>query len=393
MPTGTWSFAAKGLTYLFTNKADTRSDRGAEVTSPVSGVVDHLDWLDGLRALAALFVFQAHYVGILAPAGGSTWRTSWLLSWTQWGHFAVNLFIVISGYCLMLPVLRKGTLAGGAAGFYRRRARRILPPYFVALVLFVLLGCWRSGRSAAFYLAAQHWHILACVTMMQDWFAQDINPVFWSVAVECHIYLLFPLLLFAWRKIGPFWTIAACFVITEPLSVYLMSTPYLNSCLHYTTLYTFGMLAASLRASPVRSAALWAVCTVPVLAYVTVAGKPVAQQYCEIIDIPLGVGCAALLVLSSDWPPLSRLLSWRPLSFLGSFAYSIYLIHPAFVGEWVLRLGRAEQLALPVGAIGVCYFFHILFERPFMNTRSILRLRSVGRDNDGGGTGVGPSAQ
>src|SRR5581483_5580771 len=58
----------------------------------------------------------------------------------SYGHDAVAVFIVLSGYCLMLPVVRGGgELAGGFAGYISRRARRILPPYYVTLVVSLLL--------------------------------------------------------------------------------------------------------------------------------------------------------------------------------------------------------------------------------------------------------------
>src|SRR5207248_6339313 len=65
-----------------------------------------------------------------------------LLSRAFWfGRYAVGVFIVISGYCLMLPVARSVNrqLPGGVWAYIRRRARRILPPYFAALGVSLLL--------------------------------------------------------------------------------------------------------------------------------------------------------------------------------------------------------------------------------------------------------------
>jgi peptidoglycan/LPS O-acetylase OafA/YrhL len=51
---------------------------------------------------------------------------------------SVQVFIVLSGYCLMLPVAQAaGTLKGGLSVFVRRRAIRILPPYFAMLTIAV----------------------------------------------------------------------------------------------------------------------------------------------------------------------------------------------------------------------------------------------------------------
>ena len=100
-----------------------------------------LDFLDGLRGLAALYVLLYHAslrAGVLAaaaPAQPVAKAISVLhFCLLGYGHLAVAVFIVLSGYCLMLPVARTegAVLPGGALAFIQRRARRILPPYYAA---------------------------------------------------------------------------------------------------------------------------------------------------------------------------------------------------------------------------------------------------------------------
>ena len=107
---------------------------------PVSDRV-HLGWLDSLRALAALNVVMYHIVTTVWPQQnnfhGITLATAGPF---RYGHFAVGLFIVLSGFSLMIPVSRgDGTLRGGAWLFLKRRAKRILPTYYIALALSLLL--------------------------------------------------------------------------------------------------------------------------------------------------------------------------------------------------------------------------------------------------------------
>ena len=97
-----------------------------------------LDYLDGVRGLAALFVVFHHAHAELEYRYPDTLRK--LLHATKflsWGHFSVATFIVLSGYCLMLPVAKSadGTLRGGFLDYISRRARRILPPYYITLAL------------------------------------------------------------------------------------------------------------------------------------------------------------------------------------------------------------------------------------------------------------------
>jgi peptidoglycan/LPS O-acetylase OafA/YrhL len=99
----------------------------------------HLDFIEGMRATAALVVLLNHgYAQIwdLALKQFPPHRYAVLTYAMVTGHLAVSVFICISGFCLMLPVARgDGALKGGPLLFFKRRARRILPPYYAALLL------------------------------------------------------------------------------------------------------------------------------------------------------------------------------------------------------------------------------------------------------------------
>ncbi len=100
-----------------------------------------LAFLDGLRGCAALYVVFYHVYHPLSHYGPLQFPANWLIGWAAAGRYAVAVFIVLSGFVLMLPVTRhpQRALNGGVFGFLMRRARRILPPYYAALLLSVLL--------------------------------------------------------------------------------------------------------------------------------------------------------------------------------------------------------------------------------------------------------------
>ena len=101
-----------------------------------SGERLRLHYLDGLRGLAALQVAFHHATSEISMPPG--WLSpGWIkaIAFVPNPRMAVEFFIVISGYCLMMPVARSGSLKGGWAGFIERRARRILPPYYAAVAL------------------------------------------------------------------------------------------------------------------------------------------------------------------------------------------------------------------------------------------------------------------
>src|SRR5258708_40112679 len=95
------------------------------------------DYLDGLRGAAALYVVLYHVYLELALSG--EWNrlpafVRYSAGWLQFCHVSVGVFIVLSGFCLMLPVARSSDrqLPGGLGQYFVRRARRILPPYYAA---------------------------------------------------------------------------------------------------------------------------------------------------------------------------------------------------------------------------------------------------------------------
>ena len=98
--------------------------RSPDIPSPI-----HLDFLDGLRGLSALFVVLHHATGGVPREDVSRWlfRITSLLFLD--GHYAVAVFIVLSGFSLMLPVVRSPDhrLRGGFLGYLKRCAWRILP--------------------------------------------------------------------------------------------------------------------------------------------------------------------------------------------------------------------------------------------------------------------------
>ena len=88
----------------------------------------HLKSLGGMRGIAAL-AMTSHMWLTLWPLYRPTPSQSWLRHWhilITLGHFSVDFFIVLSGFCLMLPVVRSHQLNGGAWKFYKKRLRRIV---------------------------------------------------------------------------------------------------------------------------------------------------------------------------------------------------------------------------------------------------------------------------
>ena len=344
----------------------------------------HLPHLDSLRGLAALGVvlhhahFEAEPVGGLRP----------FLAWLRQGHYLVTFFIVLSGFCLALPMVDTGRLRSGAARFILRRGRRLLPAYYASLAISLLLVFTLIGTSTG-----RHWDYALPVTgesiathifLVHNYELADlykINHVFWSIAVEWQVYFAFPILLWLGRKVGPWWTTAVALIAGYVGFYLLRDTTHSGLTPHYYGMFALGMLGAMLAygrrwESTQKDVSWWTLAFLSMIA-MAVVRKSVPG---EVSDLPFGVACLALLVATAGPGRLRSALEWWPLVALGSFSYSLYLVH-APVQHLILKYGIWKsgvpiQWEFPILTLvgtplilGLSYLFHLAFERPFLATR------------------------
>ncbi|WP_161977007.1 acyltransferase family protein [Dictyobacter kobayashii] len=155
--------------------------------------------MDGVRALACLGVVSFHlnlwsYIGhVWHPFFGDF--GAMISSLALIGETGVLLFFLLSGFLLFLPYAKSMLFDSdwpSLRRFYIRRVFRILPAYYVAL--FLMLFYLNPD-----YLQPAYWDkILLFLTFRMDLPAtyQQLNPPFWTLAIEFQFYLLLPLL--AW---------------------------------------------------------------------------------------------------------------------------------------------------------------------------------------------------
>jgi peptidoglycan/LPS O-acetylase OafA/YrhL len=359
-----------------------------------------LDHLDGLRALAALYVVLFH-AGVCFSRGP---LPLWARSATRllsFGHEAVAVFIVLSGYCLMLPAARAGDgqLAHGVRGYFARRAWRILPPYYAALLgslaLIALLPVLRPAMptgtiwddtNPAFTTGAVVSHLLLVHNLSPDWVFR-VNGPLWSVATEWQIYFFLPFVFLPlWRRSGPLATVLVAFGLGYlPL---LVAPRMAHTALPwYLGLFALGMVAAAISCAPrpleQRLRRLpWGPIAKLLIGLCAVGGLVLARlwfRWKPITDALVGLATAALLVhcvAGEGRARIVRLLSWPPLVQVGHFSYSLYLVHLPVVALChfallSLPLGPVAHLALLLAvttpaSLVVAYGFHLAVERHFL---------------------------
>src|SRR4029453_18333312 len=138
--------------------------------------------LDGVRGLAALFVVLHHCYLMSYPGYPHNTGPSWL-AWLLYGHLAGVVFIALSGFSLAVSPARHEWQLGSKARFAHRRAWRILPPYWAALV-FSLIIAWTIGSQPGAGTPNGK-SVVVHGLLLQDVFGSHTpNGAFWSIAIE-----------------------------------------------------------------------------------------------------------------------------------------------------------------------------------------------------------------
>lgn len=348
--------------------------------------------LDGIRGLTALYVVLHHCWLLSFPGYPADTGPAWL-GWLVHGRLAVVAFIVLSGFSLAISPARDAWRLGGALRFARRRARRILPPYWAALAVSIMIA---SAVPALPLSAPPTLRSVAVYgLLLQDFIAAPApNGAFWSIAVEAGLYLVFPLLLLLRRRAGAAAMLAA---VTVPVVVLGLLCPSVSTsnkatgyALEMAPLFTLGVLAAGVVAAPERIRRLpwpWlaAPAAAPVLLLIAVRGSVWTVGHYYWVDLAAGPAIALVLAAVATRRPaaLVRLLDSGPLRALGGFSFSLYLIHlpiAALISRRVVAPHVAPGLpafwATTVLAVPACLVaarvFAGAFENPYRRSVAVL---------------------
>ncbi len=410
-----------------------------------------LGYLDGLRGLAAFYVVVFHvsqlchgyatdyngsgYHAVGGWTGGASAIVRELIKVSHfaalgYGRFAVDVFIVLSGYCLMLPVARQNrdAVPNGFFTFLKRRAWRILPPYYIAIVFTLLIAAVVPAMRTVDPIHPAYWDccaagifgwksLLTHLLLIHSWgpWALSIDGPMWSVAVEWQIYLVFPLLMLPLRKylgsitmaaivfgggVLGYWGLRSLLAAVKP--EYFSYVEYCSPW--FAGEFALGVVAASLAFSnrpaetKLHDRFPWPGCSLLLgafLIFLELAGRKSWEHYSALkwfresawgsgwvsdLTISLAVMCLIIHLTRQvvGTRPRGQLLAVLEAGWavrLGEFSYSLYLVHFPVINAcdvyFRTHFGPATTcvlayaVSLPL-AVLLSFGFHVWFERPFM---------------------------
>ena len=343
----------------------------------------HIPSLDGLRAISFLVVFAAH-------AGANQFGIP--------GGFGVTVFFFLSGY-LITTLLRLEFTNSGAVSlrdFYVRRLLRIFPPFYAILSLALLLTAAGvlPGRLEPLPVLAQIGHVTNYWAIAKGFDGQPLGTgVYWSLAVEEHFYLVFPLLFLLLQRALPgrfrrqaqvllllcaavlAWRLYLVLGLGVPENrTYLASDTRVDSIL-------FGC-ALALGANPMldrpRLPAPW-------FRWLVLPAGAALLIFCFVYRAPWfretlryslqGIGLTPIFIGAMREPGFLpfRLLNLRPVRRMGVLSYTLYLVHQVVLYSVERWQGRAPALLLAALALLVSLLaaelVHRAIERPCARLR------------------------
>ena len=336
----------------------------------------HVPELDGIRALAVSIVVAAH-LGLEKYIPGG---------------FGVTIFFFLSGYLitslLRIEKINTGEVSLGA--FYLRRTFRIMPPLYITLMFALILG--QLGLIGREYTAGG--------VTLQALFLHNYKTFFgageglpiplWSLAVEEHFYLIFPLLYIVFlSKLAPskaaLWCLAACGVALVLRLTSLLISPEMVE-LNYTMSQTrmdsilFGCILAFWN-NPLIDTKPWK----PNIAHFLGALAVIAacliirnEDFRQTLRYTLqGVALFVIFSYVLQAGGLIRALLANELArWIGLLSYTVYLVHMVFIDmiEHLYPTMSPALVALVVLVLTGIYSYAMyrLIEKPAANIRKSL---------------------
>jgi peptidoglycan/LPS O-acetylase OafA/YrhL len=336
------------------------------------------------------------------------------------GHQAVLLFFLISGFCIHYRQARSLARSGDGhmnlKSYTWRRLRRLYPPLLLALALTALFDSLGASLNPAYYAGQTAYPSIndaavagsrTLTTLFGGLFFQSglatssfgTNGPLWSLSYEFWFYALYPLLLVVSGRLGA-WLMAALAIGTSAIALLATQIGFLPMVpvwvlvvLSYWVVWACGALIAEAYVGRIRIPYLRWIAPIGALAVVYLAGSSALKRLdpsttldSPARDLQWGIALAVLLAFGMLSAPawLARIAvpGRRILAPLGAISYSLYVVHfpwLALISAWWLswheRLPLGAELAIPgaLSALVLAVLSWYFVERHFMTHKVQVR--------------------
>ncbi|WP_268904155.1 acyltransferase family protein [Candidatus Frankia alpina] len=364
-----------------TDRGPTRPEDDLDATDPALAPLGHLPALDGLRAFAVMAVI-AYHAGI---------------SWMPGGLLGVDTFFVLSGFLItgLLITEYRNTRRIDLRSFWVRRSRRLMPALLVLLIGVAAYARWIAAPGD---IGTLRLDALSTLLYVANWrFALSDQSYFnhfsapspllhtWSLSVEEQFYVLWPLIVFLlmrhsartvdrWRRqrqkaqslvltvavlgaeASALAGLALLLVGTDPSRIYYGTDSRSQALLVGAALAVWRgqrTKPISTRARSVMSVVGCLAGATMIVIWTTVSGESRALYAGGFLGVAIVVMLLVASLVEAPKGPVSKLLAWAPLTFIGRISYGLYLWHwPVFLTLTATRTGTdgAVLLLLRLGA-------------------------------------------
>lgn len=298
----------------------------------------------------------------------------------------VDLFFVISGFCLFLVLHEKPVNRQTYFSFLRKRWWRIAPAFYIAAV--VMLGC--SGELLS---GTGVYKLLSNFLFLHDLLpGTGISYPFWSLAVEFHFYILLPLFLLLSRKTGTVAALTYVFGCGLLLNMIFIGDDWRYTLVTKICHFSIGIYIAYLYVHRIELPSFLSKRTGFFLALaLSFAGRtlmsrsftgqpdPGGRLAIAFGPVIMTMGFGWMILNSISYPPIGKVFANKLFLFYGRISYSFYLWHAfilGYAGVWLhpyLQYGKYDPLILFVVTLIIVtplsYLSWFLLERLYFNKK------------------------
>lgn len=365
-----------------------------------------LQFLDGLRGIAAIYVMIGHarwllwegysegYLKHPEQYGMINKLLMYFFSLFKYGHEAVLFFFVLSGFVIHLKYAKNLASAQPAPfnwyDYLYRRVKRIYPPFLFAILLTILLDAIGKNLQYSIYNGTTPYNLINENIGNSNWSFQTLIgnlffiykayvPVYgtngpaWSLKFEWWFYMLYPLFLFAGTRKILYPTIIIAVLFVASFFPAYWPERLLPDILSYMLMWWLGVILAEVFTGRIKLRFKHLSLFIATIFLKPLIGNNVLGDLCTAFFF-FGLISFFLLI-----PQNNRVfLLLERLKIIGDFSYTLYITHfpiLVFISGWLMQShGNVLPLHFVYVFVGIiitllfAYVVHFITEIPFVRT-------------------------